>query len=428
MGCNNSKPDDAAATGGVDKSKLLESTTNKATPTSTGDDGGRRSMVHKAPELGSGGGDMPYDPAIIGCLSRHGIAPARLANATSKAKINQDRGMVCWPFNGTHDQALLAVFDGHGMQGERISEWCVHQIPQRLEADRLLLNSDPASCISKAVIAMDEELLAHSSLGQPARGAGTTSNILYFHGDRVFTACSGDSRAVLGCYGHGGKKKGKIIAKDLSRDHKPDLPEERKRIEKAGGVVSQAGPRGLPPSRVWVNGRVGLAMSRSIGDGEAKGSGVIPDPEIVETKLKPCVDATSEGDAFIIVASDGIWEFISSQQACEVIQKHADNATAGCEELVKLAVDRWMEEEGSYRDDITCIIAFLPFLEDRPDESYETAPGVVVDDASIFLQADQGDSPGKPVPKQEANHEDFAKRRLSVAGANFDPDQDTFEA
>ena len=41
---------------------------------------------------------------------------------------------------------------------------------------------------------------------------------------------------------------------------------------------------------------------------------------------------------------------------------------SACEELVKLAELRWMEEEGTYRDDITCIIVFLPFLEERSGE------------------------------------------------------------
>ena len=148
MGCQQSTPaKDGKQPGGVDKAALLESSTEqqKSSPDRKG------SVVHKSPEFESVDTGTPFDPAKIGTLTRHGIAPARLANATSKAKINQDRGMVCWPFNGTHDQALLCVFDGHGMQGERISEWCVQQIPQRLEGDRQLLNSSPAECLSKHV-------------------------------------------------------------------------------------------------------------------------------------------------------------------------------------------------------------------------------------------------------------------------------------
>ena len=112
----------------------------------------RGSVAHRAPEFSTMELGLPFDPQLIGTLTRHGIAPApRVAAGGAKAKINQDRGMVCWPFNGTHNQALLCVFDGHGMQGERISEWCVQQLPSRLEQDRNLLLSDPADCISKTV-------------------------------------------------------------------------------------------------------------------------------------------------------------------------------------------------------------------------------------------------------------------------------------
>ena len=62
---------------------------------------------------------------------------------------------------------------------------------------------------------MDKQLLVQSDgLGLVARGAGTTSNVLYFHGDTLWTACSGDSRAVLGKWPEGGKAKG-IVAEDL---------------------------------------------------------------------------------------------------------------------------------------------------------------------------------------------------------------------
>ena len=201
--------------------------------------------------------------------------------------------------------------------------------------------------------------------GSISNSAESTSCVLYFRGEELWVACSGDSRAIMGR-----RSDGKVSAVELSIDHKPDLPDERRRIERAGGVISAAGPNGLPPSRVWVNGRVGLAMSRSIGDGEAKGHGVIPDPEFKQLTLSPAPNLAADGDAFVVVASDGIWEFVSSQQACDVIDGHT-SARAACEALVKLAEQRWKEEEGSYRDDITCIVAFLPFLEDRGDEQLE---------------------------------------------------------
>jgi len=223
----------------------------------------------------------------------------------------------------------------------------------------------------------------------------------------------------------------------LSNDHKPDLPVERERIERAGGVVSAAGPRGLPPSRVWVNGRVGLAMSRSLGDGEAKTHGVSADPEVQLFTLQPMQPGDKTGDKFIIVASDGIWEFISSQQACDIVQKH-NNAHAASAELVKTAEQRWREEEGSYRDDITCIVAFLPFLEEREgDDDVGEAPLGSADYNEIevdYTEQQDGSSPvgartkaiSKPNDDSDDEGEQFVKRRLSVAGGHsgIDPDMD----
>jgi serine/threonine protein phosphatase PrpC len=48
-------------------------------------------------------------------------------------------------------------------------------------------------------------------------------------------------------------------------------------------------------------------MSRSFGDRVAASVGVIAEPEIMEYKFQ-------EDDKFIIVASDGVWEFIESQE------------------------------------------------------------------------------------------------------------------
>jgi protein phosphatase 2C family protein 2/3 len=285
---------------------------------------------------------------------------------------------------------------------------------------------------------MDQDLLSHSSLGLVARGAGTTSNVLYFKGSKMYVACSGDSRAVMGR----GKLGGKTEAIDLSVDHKPDLPLEKRRIEAAGGVVSLPGPRGLPPSRVWVNGRVGLAMSRSIGDGEAKTHGVVPNPEIKVFDLNPA-QGKAEGDKFVIVASDGVWEFIESDEACQIVLKHR-NATDACAALVHEAAARWKRFEGSYRDDITCIVTFLPFLEAgwADEEEDEPAPGQKDNDEAdagqVFINmgkagisyGDNVDGSGRTEPSQSVDAEEegggdesgmtkeeaeaFAARRLSV--------------
>ena len=64
--------------------------------------------------------------------------------------------------------------------------------------------------------------------------------------------------------------------------------------------------------------------------------GVIPDPEIIHVQIKAPQAPSTEGDAFIIVASDGVWEFISSQEACDIVARY-ENATDSCTALVKEA-------------------------------------------------------------------------------------------
>ena len=48
-------------------------------------------------------------------------------------------------------------------------------------------------------------------------------------------------------------------------------------------------------------------MSRSFGDEVAASVGVIAEPEVTEYLL-------TKNDKFLIMATDGIWEFMSSQE------------------------------------------------------------------------------------------------------------------
>ena len=59
-----------------------------------------------------------------------------------------------------------------------------------------------------------------------------------------------------------------------------------------------------------------------------------------------------------MLASDGVWEFISSDEAVNIIGAHLDRsgASSACEYLVRAAIEKWTESEGDYRDDITAII------------------------------------------------------------------------
>ena len=94
-------------------------------------------------------------------------------------------------------------------------------------------------------------------------------------------------------------------------------------------------------------------MSRSFGDGMAASVGVNAIPEIKDFTLTP-------EDKIIVLASDGVWEFMSNQEVANIVypfylQKNAEGAA---ESLVRAAFKTWKREE-SVVDDITCIIVFL---------------------------------------------------------------------
>lgn len=97
----------------------------------------------------------------------------------------------------------------------------------------------------------------------------------------------------------------------------------------------------------------GLAMSRSFGDHAAVEVGVISEPEILEMNL-------IEDDKFIVIASDGVWEFLSNDEVVRIVQPHYNNNSAekAAEALIRESLKRWKQEENVV-DDITCIIIFL---------------------------------------------------------------------
>ncbi|GBG68428.1 hypothetical protein CBR_g2972 [Chara braunii] len=98
---------------------------------------------------------------------------------------------------------------------------------------------------------------------------------------------------------------GELRAVDLTSDHRPDREDERQRIKAMGGTVTLY-------DDVWrVQGS--LAVTRSIGDVRYKRYGVIADPEMNEW-----YNISSE-DAFLVIASDGVFEHLNSQDACNII-------------------------------------------------------------------------------------------------------------
>ena len=112
-----------------------------------------------------------------------------------------------------------------------------------------------------------------------------------------------------------------------------------------------------------------LAISRSIGDLSAVPCGMSATPEVISRPLRTGASSGGE-DAFLILASDGVWEFLSEQDAVDIVTpfyeeaaakggKGGRQAQAACRALIERSKTEW-ETEGTYRDDISAIVVFLP--------------------------------------------------------------------
>ena len=261
-------------------------------------------------------------------------------------KINQDNFFIIKEFLGDEEQFFLGVCDGHGTHGHLVSEYISKMIPNYLvdTSDESIINT--FNLINKSLL---HNTKIDCSL------SGSTCTTLIINLERIICANLGDSRAVLARY-----ENGMYNAFNLSNDHKPNIPSEMKRILSNGGKIEpyydEDLKKYLGPQRVWLKNSdiPGLAMTRSIGDNVAHSVGVISEPEIIKYEF-------NGNEKFIILASDGIWEYIDSDECVSIIKDFYENnmdAIGALNSLVKEAFNRWKNMEDSI-DDITAIVIFF---------------------------------------------------------------------
>lgn len=215
---------------------------------------------------------------------------------------------------------FFGVFDGHG--GSHVATLCkelMHvYLAEELErvSDASRGGSDPVgemgvegwkTAMGRCFGRMDKVALSACScgsvgvtcdcepIGLTSEIEGSTAVVAVVNSGSIVVANCGDSRAVL-------SRCGRAIP--LSDDHKPDRPDELARIEEAGGRV------------IYLNGArvLGiLAMSRALGDKYLKPI-VISDPEV------NVIERTAD-DECLILASDGLWDVLSNEMACDVARR-----------------------------------------------------------------------------------------------------------
>ena len=284
-------------------------------------------------------------------------------NGESDKDFNQDIAFVERKFAGDNIFIFFGVCDGHGVHGHEVSDFLRNNLPKELskslnhkdlETNDIKLKKNIFNVIESTFIKINNILTDDESIN--TYFSGTTCVSVIYTPKKLICANVGDSRAVLGRYDKHNKK---WVPIELSRDHKPTEPDEAKRILNRGGRIrpfidEQTGEE-FGPQRIWMKNEdvPGLAMTRSFGDNVASSVGCISLPEIKEFDF-------DEGDKFLILASDGIWEFIESEECINIIGKYYNdnNIEECCKFLYTESRKRWIKEE-EVVDDITLILVFF---------------------------------------------------------------------
>ncbi|XP_010537578.1 PREDICTED: protein phosphatase 2C 16 [Tarenaya hassleriana] len=211
---------------------------------------------------------------------------------------------------------FFGVYDGHG--GSQVADYCRDRIHYAL-AEEIKRSKDELVDVNKVgnrqvqwekvftrcFLTVDDEISGQISRPSSDNSdvleavapetVGSTAVVALVCSSHIIVSNCGDSRAVL----YRGKE-----SMALSVDHKPDREDEYARIEASGGKVIQ-----------WNGARVFgvLAMSRSIGDSYLK-PWIIPEPEVMFIPR-------AREDECLVLASDGLWDVMTNQEACEVARR-----------------------------------------------------------------------------------------------------------
>lgn len=233
----------------------------------------------------------------------------------------EDRSIVQSQLANLPNTHLFGVFDGHA--GQNCSDFVAKHFAGALFRAWVNADATPESALVHAFEDVDEAFLKDAPA---AEESGCTALTALVVDSTLFVANAGDCRCVLG------RTDGSYV--DLSRDHVATDPFEKARIEARGGFVS---PQGR------VQGR--LMVSRAMGDRSVKRF-VSSTPEVLTSSI-------SEKDDFIIMASDGLWDVISSHEAVSMLRSTVRVPDMAAKRLALKAVELGSD------DNISVVVVFF---------------------------------------------------------------------
>lgn len=219
------------------------------------------------------------------------------------------------------NEDFFAVFDGHG--GKDAAIFAANNLMSKIIRNLSLDSENAVESIYKAFEETNAWMLTKKFK------SGSTAVINYIKNNVIYCANIGDSRCILGC-------KGKKF-QQLSTEHKADLQSEKERIESLGGKVLKK--HGV----ARVNGE--LTVSRAFGNLHLH--------PYVNSEPSVQIVEMNDDQLFLILASDGLWDEVSSEEAVEIVFDKYEKVPNVAEYLCNLAYLK-----GS-NDNISAIVIFL---------------------------------------------------------------------
>ena len=271
-------------------------------------------------------------------------------------KINQDSYLTLLNVGGLQNYSVFAIFDGHGINGHLVSKFLKNffqnyftNIDRNEDIDNFNENIIFQKLLNEQIIKAKFKLLENFLLEKPfsIQYSGSTCIIIIYIEDKILCYNIGDSRAVY--------INNNFQCIPISKDHKPEIPKEKLRIEENGGIVKRD-YLGNGVYRVWSkNGKYpGLAMSRSIGDYVAKSLGVINEPDFYE------INVTNNNIKSIIIGSDGLWDVLNNNLIEKIVEEYIiKDDCVGCVNTLIDEAKKIYNKKNISCDDITVIVIFF---------------------------------------------------------------------
>jgi len=241
--------------------------------------------------------------------------------------------------------SLFGVFDGH--RGKKCSSYVAKTLPMILFENENFPEDIPKA-MSEAFSETDIQFLTRAK--KTKIKDGSTGIVICIYGNKLYVANTGDSRGVM-CRG------GETVV--LSEDHKPNLPIEKKRVEKYGGKVQKFG-------QIYrINNDI--SVSRSFGDLDLKDEETLGEKFLTSEPDVREFDIDEECE-FIILACDGLWDVVSNEEAVNFVKEKLveleENRPKDFKDqnldiyLTSLYLAQLAREKGS-KDNISCLIVCI---------------------------------------------------------------------